>query len=209
MTNRISLFGAFFLLMLAESYTQLENIWLKEEISLNTLQPSLAIEASTATDLVCLAPGGIAVKSLQPGVPLDVVVTVKNISGRALCLQTDQQLITVSQCYDMVIPAIALLEPLPLELRLDTNQTATTKLRLTTSEPFNPAPGCTAFAIMRVWLLDPTVDPIYSEYHDMVISFGENAPVTPQTIAEPKQLLTFLRSSVGNGKITAKNCVFL
>lgn len=207
MNNRINFFGVLLLLMLVGTYTQLENP--EEEISLNALQPSPAIQTSTANDLISLTPGGIVVKRLQPGVPLDVVVTVKNISGKSLRLQTDQQFITVSQCYDMVIPAIALLEPLPRELRLDVDQTTTTKLRLTTSEPFNPAPGCTAFAIMRVWVVDPSVDSLYSEYHDMVMSFGEDVPVTPQTIAVPKQLLTFLRSSVGNGKITAKNCVFL
>lgn len=207
MNNRINFFGVLLLLMLVGTYTQPENP--EEEISLNALQPSPAIQTSTATDLISLTPGGIVVKNLQPGVPLDVVVTVKNTSGRALCLKTYQQLITVSQCYDMVIPAIALLEPLPREMRLDVDQTATTKLRLTTSEPFNPAPGCTAFAIMRVWVVDPSVDSLHSEYHDMVMSFGENAPGTTQAIALPKQLLTFLRSSVGNGKITAKNCVFL
>lgn len=207
MNNRINFFGVLLLLMLVGTYTQLENP--EEEISLNALQPSPAIQTSTANDLISLTPGGIVVKKLQPGVPLDVVVTVKNISGKSLRLQTDQQFITVSQCYEMVIPAIALLEPLPRELRLDVDQTTTTKLRLTTSEPFNPAPGCTAFAIMRVWVVDQSVDSLYSEYHDMVMSFGEDVPVTPQTIAVPKQLLTFLRSSVGNGKITAKNCVFL
>ena len=207
MNNRINFFGVLLLLMLVGTYTQPENP--EEEISLNALQPSPAIQTSTANDLISLTPGGIVVKKLQPGVPLDVVVTVKNISGKSLRLQTDQQFITVSQCYDMVIPAISLLQPLPRELRLDVDQTTTTKLRLATSEPFNPAPGCTAFAIMRVWVVDQSVDSLYSEYHDMVMSFGEDVPVTPQTIAVPKQLLTFLRSSVGNGKITAKNCVFL